>query len=142
LKHLRPAPKRRQQEKENNSMSLKLTTHQKGEVIIVVVSGKLTMGEGTSTLRTKIRELVASGSRRIVLNMADVSYMDSSGMGELIAAHTTVTTAGGEIKLLNLAKRVHDLLKLTKLYTVFEACEDEALAVNSFSMAKPAESQA
>lgn len=123
-------------------MSLKLTTHQKGEVIVVVVSGKLTMGEGTSTLRTKIRELVASGSRRIVLNMADVSYMDSSGMGELIAAHTTVTTAGGEIKLLNLAKRVHDLLKLTKLYTVFEAFEDEALAVNSFSMAKPAESQA
>ncbi|MGA2195628.1 MAG: STAS domain-containing protein [Bryobacteraceae bacterium] len=122
-------------------MSVKLTTHQKGEVIIVVASGKLTMGEGASTLRTKIRELVASGSRRIVLNMADVSYMDSSGMGELIAAHTTVTTAGGEIKLLNLAKRVHDLLKLTKLYTVFEAFEDEAAAVASFSMAKPAETQ-
>ena len=123
-------------------MSLKLTTHQKGEVIIVVASGKLTLGEGASTLRTKIRELVASGSRRIVLNMADVSYMDSSGMGELIAAHTTVTTAGGEIKLLNLAKRVHDLLKLTKLYTVFEAFEDEAAAVASFSTAKPAEIQA
>ena len=122
-------------------MSVKLTTHQKGEVIIVVASGKLTMGEGASTLRTKIRELVASGSRRIVLNMADVSYMDSSGMGELIAAHTTVTTAGGEIKLLNLAKLVHDLLKLTKLYTVFEAFEDEAAAVASFSMAKPAETQ-
>ena len=122
-------------------MSVKLTTHQKGEVIIVVASGKLTMGEGASTLRTKIRELVASGSRRIVLNMADVSYMDSSGMGELIAAHTTVTTAGGEIKLLNLAKRVHDLLKLTKLYTVFEAFEDEAAAVASFSVAKPAETQ-
>jgi len=117
-------------------MSVKLTTHQKGEVIILVASGKLTMGEGTSTFRTKIREVVASGSRRIVLNMADVSYMDSSGMGELIAAHTTVTTAGGEIKLLNLAKRVHDLLKLTKLYTVFEAFEDEASAVNSFSAAK------
>jgi len=123
-------------------MSVKLTTHQKGEVIIVVASGKLTMGEGASTLRTKIRELVASGSRRIVLNMADVSYMDSSGMGELIAAHTTVTTAGGEIKLLHLAKRVHDLLKLTKLYTVFEAFEDEASAVNSFSAAKPTGTQA
>jgi anti-sigma B factor antagonist len=123
-------------------MSVKLTTHQKGEVIVVVASGKLTMGEGTSTLRTKIRELVASGSRRIVLNMADVSYMDSSGMGELIAAHTTVTTAGGEIKLLHLAKRVHDLLKLTKLYTVFEAFEDEASAVNSFSAAKPTGTQA
>ena len=123
-------------------MSVKLTTHQKGEVIIVVASGKLTMGEGTSALRSKIRELVASGSRRIVLNMADVSYMDSSGMGELIAAHTTVTTAGGEIKLLNLAKRVHDLLKLTKLYTVFETFEDEASAVDSFSVAKTAGLQA
>jgi|ERR1039457_4001656 anti-sigma B factor antagonist len=133
---------RRQQGKENHSMSVKLTTHQKGEVIIVVASGKLTMGEGTSALRTKIRELVASGSRRIVLNMADVSYMDSSGMGELIAAHTTVTTAGGEIKLLNLAKRVHDLLKLTKLYTVFEAFEDEASAVDSFWVVKPTGTQA
>ena len=123
-------------------MSLKLTTHQKGEVIVVDTSGKVMLGEGTSTLRTKIRELVASGSRRIVLNMADVSYMDSSGMGELIAAHTTVTTAGGEIKLLHLAKRVHDLLKLTKLYTVFEAFEDEAAAVASFAMAKPAEIRA
>jgi anti-sigma B factor antagonist len=99
------------------------------------------MGEGTSTLRTKIRELVDGGARRIVLNMADVSYMDSSGLGELIAAHTTVTTAGGEIKLLNLAKRVHDLLKLTKLYTVFEAFEDEPSAIASFRMAKPAEIQ-
>jgi anti-sigma B factor antagonist len=123
-------------------MSVKLTTHQKGEVIIVVASGKLTLGEGASTLRTKIRELVASGSRRIVLNLADVSYMDSSGMGELIAAHTTVTTAGGEIKLLNLAKRVHDLLKLTKLYTVFEAFEDEASAVDSFWVVKPTGTQA
>jgi len=113
-------------------MSVKLTTHQKGEVIVVVASGKLTMGEGASTLRTKIRELVASGSRRIVLNMADVSYMDSSGLGELIGAHTTVTTAGGEIKLLNLAKRVHDLLKLTKLYTVFEVFESESAAITSF----------
>src|ERR1035438_5895015 len=82
-------------------MSVKLTTHEKGDVTVVVASGKLTMGEGASALRTKIRELVASGSRRIVLNMADVSYMDSSGMGELIGAHTTVTTAGGEIKLLD-----------------------------------------
>ena len=116
-------------------MSVKLTTHQKGEVIIVVASGKLTMGEGTSALRTKIRELVAGGSRRIVLNLADVTYMDSSGLGELVAAHTTVTTAGGEMKLLNLAKRVHDLLKLTKLYTVFEVFEDEASAVSSFPVA-------
>jgi anti-sigma B factor antagonist len=79
---------------------------------------------------------VEGGSRRIVLNLADVTYMDSSGLGELVAAHTTVTTAGGEMKLLNLAKRVHDLLKLTKLYTVFEAFEDEDSAVDSFTVAK------
>jgi anti-sigma B factor antagonist len=117
-------------------MSVKLTTRENGDVTIVDVSGKLTLGEETNTLRTKIRELVAAGSRRIVLNLADVSYMDSSGLGEFIGAHTTVTTAGGEMKLLNLAKRVHDLLKITKLYTVFEVFEDEAAAVSSFSVAK------
>ena len=120
-------------------MSVKLTTHESGGVVIVDTNGKLTLGEGTSALRTKIRELVAAGSRRIVLNLADVSYMDSSGLGELIGAHTTVITAGGEMKLLNLAKRVHDLLKLTKLYTVFEVFEDEAAAVASFSTVKAGE---
>jgi anti-sigma B factor antagonist len=119
-------------------MSVKLTTRENGDVIIVDTAGKLTLGEGTSTLRTKIRELVAGGSRRIVLNLADVSYMDSSGLGELIGAHTTIATAGGEMKLLNLAGHVHDLMKVTKLYTVFETFEDEAAAVNSFSAAKSA----
>ena len=113
-------------------MSVKLTTHQNGDVTIVDVSGKLTLGEATSALRETIRDLVNTGSKDIVLNMADVSYMDSSGLGELVGAHTTVTTAGGEIKLLNLAKRVHDLLKVTKLYTVFEVFEDETAAVKSF----------
>jgi anti-sigma B factor antagonist len=79
-------------------MSVKLTTHEQRDVIVVDASGRLTLGEGTSSLRTKIRELVQGGSRRIVLNMADVTYMDSSGLGELIAAHTTITTAGGEMK--------------------------------------------
>jgi len=117
-------------------MSVTLTTRVNGDVSIVDASGKLTLGEETSALRTRIRELVAGGSKRIILNLADVSYMDSSGLGELIGAHTTVTTAGGEMKLLNLAKRVHDLLKITKLYTVFEAFEDEATAVSSFTAAK------
>jgi anti-sigma B factor antagonist len=117
-------------------MSVTLTTHKNGDVTIVDASGKLVLGEETSALRAKIRELVAGGSKRIILNLADVSYMDSSGLGELIGAHTTVTTAGGEMKLLHLAKRVHDLLKITKLYTVFEAFEDEATAVSSFTVAK------
>jgi anti-sigma B factor antagonist len=121
---------------------MKLTTHEKGDVVIVETSGKLTLGEGTSALRDKLRELVEGGSRRILVNMADVTYIDSSGLGELVAAHTTATTAGGEIKLLNLAKRVHDLLKVTKLCTVFETFEDEASALSSFSVAKPAYLQA
>jgi anti-sigma B factor antagonist len=116
-------------------MSVKLTTRQRGEVIIVDASGRLTLGEGTSTLRAKMRELVEGGSRRIVLNMAEITYIDSSGLGELVAAYTTVTTAGGKLKLLNLAKRVHDLLQITKLYTVFQTFEDEASAADSFSAA-------
>ena len=123
-------------------MSVNLITHKKGDVIIVDVSGRLTLGEGTSALRATMRELVEGGSRRIVLNMADVTYMDSSGLGELVAAYTTVTTAGGELKLLNLAKRVHELLYITKLYTVFETFEDEASAIASFSVAKPTALQA
>lgn len=117
-------------------MSVKLTTHQNGGVTIIDIDGKLTLGEGTSTLRTKVRELVAGGSKQIVLNMENVDYIDSSGLGELIGAHTTVTTAGGEMRLLHLAKRVHDLLKITKLYTVFEVFEDEASAVASFTASK------
>lgn len=120
-------------------MSVKLTTHEKGDVIIVEASGRLTLGEGTSTLRKKMRELVDAGSRRIVLNMADVTYIDSSGVGELVAAYTTVTAAGGELKLSILGKRVHELLYITKLCTVFESFEHEASAIASFSVAKPAE---
>ena len=123
-------------------MSVKLTTHEEGNVIIVNASGRLTLGEGTSALRKRMRELVDAGSGRIVLNMADVTYIDSSGVGELVAAYTTVTAAGGELKLSNLAKRVHELLYITKLCTVFESFEDEASAIASFSLAKPAELQA
>jgi anti-sigma B factor antagonist len=114
-------------------MSVKLSTREQSGVVILDTNGTLTLGEGTSALRNKVRELVAAGSHNLVLNLADVTYMDSSGLGELIGAHTTITTAGGEMKLLNLAKRVHDLLKITKLYTVFEVFEDEAAALASFA---------
>jgi anti-sigma B factor antagonist len=115
-------------------MSVKLAIHGKGDVIVVNVSGRLTLGEGTSTLRTKIRELVEGGSRWIVLDMGEVTYVDSSGLGELVASHTAVTRAGGKIKLLNLNKGVNDLLVLTKLSTVFESFKDEATAVDSFAV--------
>jgi anti-sigma B factor antagonist len=119
-------------------MNIKLTNHEKGEVVIVEVSGKLTLGEGTLALRSNMRMLVDGGFTRILLNMAGVTYIDSSGVGELIAAYTTVTTERGEMKLLNLAKRTHDLLKITKLYTVFETFEDEVSAIASFSVTRQA----
>ena len=97
--------------------------------------------ETTGILKAGVKPLLTEG-RTVVLDLTNVSYMDSSGLGELIGAHTTVITAGGEMKLLNLAKRVHDLLKLTKLYTVFEVFEDEAAAVASFSTVKTGEAGA
>ena len=118
-------------------MSLQLTTHEKNDVMIVDASGRLALGASTSLLRNKLRELSDGGSKMILLNLAGVTYIDSSGLGELVAAYTTVTAGGGQMKLLNLAKRVHDLLQITKLYTVFETFEDEALAMGSFSVAEP-----
>lgn len=108
---------------------------------IVDTSGKLTLGEGTSALRDQMRDLMARGSSRVLLNMAGVTHMDSSGLAELVAAYTAVTAAGGEMKLLNLASRAHDLLQIAKLYTVFETFEDEASAIASFPVAKPTDLQ-
>lgn len=123
-------------------MTIKLTLHEENDVTTVEISGKLTLGEATNTLRTTIRELVEDGFRRILLNMAEVPYIDSSGVGELIGAYTNVTNAGGEMKLLNLARHTHDLLKITKLYTIFETFEDEATAIRSFSAIEPTAMQA
>ena len=82
---------------------------------------------------TPIRDLAAGGKKKLLLNLAEVSYIDSSGIGEMVSGFTTVTNQGGQVKLLNLTKRVKDLLQITKLYTVFEVFEDEAAAVRSFS---------
>jgi anti-sigma B factor antagonist len=117
-------------------MSVKLTTRHRDGVAIVETSGKVTLGEGTSTLRRNIRELVDTGTRQIILNMADVTYMDSSGVGELLASHTTVAAAGGELKLLNVSPRVHEILAITRMDTIFEIFDDEQLAVDSFSLDK------
>jgi anti-sigma B factor antagonist len=119
-------------------MSMKMAIHEKNGVSVVAMSGKLTLGESTSALRNKIHELSERGSGRILLDMADLTYIDSSGVGELVAAHAAVANAGGDMKLLNLARRVHDLLKVTKLYTVFEVFEDEGPAIGSFATAKAA----
>ncbi len=114
-------------------MSAKLTVRQVGDVVVVDAVGRLTLGEGSSTFRDTLRDLVAKGNKKIVLNLGEVSYIDSSGIGELVSAFTTVTNQGGQFKLLNLTKRVQDLLQITKLYTVFEVFDDEAAAVASFA---------
>ena len=114
-------------------MSMKVNTRQVDGVTILDLSGRITLGEGSVTLRDAVRDLVAKGDKNILLNLGDVSYIDSSGIGELVSAFTSVKNSGGELKLLNLTKKVHDLLQITKLYTVFDVKDDETSAVGSFS---------
>ena len=114
-------------------MSVKLTTRQVGDVTVMDVAGRITLGEGSATLRDAMRDMVSKGQKKILLNLGEVSYIDSSGIGELVSGFTTVTNSGGALKLLNLNKRVKDLLQITKLYTVFDVHEDEASAIRSFA---------
>ena len=113
-------------------MTMKASTRQVYVVTIIDLSGRITLGEGSVVLRDTIRESVGKGVKKILLNLGDVTYIDSSGIGELVSAYTTVRNQGGELKLLNLTKKVHDLLQITKLYTVFDVRDDEAGAVGSF----------
>lgn len=114
-------------------MSIQVTTRQVGDVSVIDVTGRITLGEGASTLRESIRDLVAKGNKKILLNLSDVSYIDSSGIGELVSGFTTVTNQGGVLKLLGLTKRVKDLLQITKLYTVFDVYDEETSAIRSFA---------
>jgi anti-sigma B factor antagonist len=113
-------------------VDLKIHTREVGDVTIVDLSGRITLGEETDVLRKTIRDLVAKETKKIVLNLANVSYIDSSGVGELVSSYTAVRNSGGELKLLNLTKKVHDLLQVTKLYTIFDIKDNEFMAVKSF----------
>ena len=113
-------------------MSVKLTNRQVGDVTVVDAAGRITLGEGASTFRDAIRDMVAKGNKKLLINLSEVSYIDSSGIGEMVSGFTTVTNSGGQLKLVGLSKRVKDLLQITKLYTVFEAFDDETEAVRSF----------
>jgi anti-sigma B factor antagonist len=114
-------------------VSMKVTTRQVDGITVLDLSGRITLGEGSVQLRDAVRDLLAKGSKLILLNLADVNYIDSSGIGELVSAYTTVRNQGGELKLLNLTKKVHDLLQITKLYTVFDVKDDEASAIASYA---------
>ena len=114
-------------------MSMKASNRQVDGVTVVDMSGRITLGEGSVILRDTIRDLVGKGQKKILLNLGDVTYIDSSGIGELVSAFTAVRREGGELKLLNLTKKVHDLLQITKLYTVFDIKDDETAAIKSFA---------
>ena len=114
-------------------MTMKLTSRQVGGITVVDLTGRLTLGDDTAAFRETIKAIAAKGNKHIVLNLADVTYIDSAGIGELVGAYTSMRNQGGDLKLLNLTKRVHDLLQITKLYTVFEVLEDETQAVAAFS---------
>lgn len=114
-------------------MSIEFSTRQSDGITIVDLRGRLTLGEGTATVRDTVHNLLSAGQKRILLNLGNVNYIDSSGIGELVSAFTTAKRQGGELKLMNLNRKIHDLLQITKLHTVFDVKDDEALAVKSFS---------
>ena len=114
-------------------MKMTASTRLVGGVTIVDLSGRIVLGEESAALRDLVRNLISEGNKKILLNLRNVNYIDSSGLGELVSGFTSMQSGGGELKLLNLTKRVRDLLQITKLYTVFDITDDEATSVNSFS---------
>lgn len=113
-------------------MALLIDSREVAHVTILDVRGRIVLGDEIHSLREAVRNLVAEGKKKIILNLADVDYIDSSGVGELVGCFTTVRNAGGELKLLNLTQKVHDVLHVTKLYTVFDIRDNEFTAVKSF----------
>ena len=113
-------------------VKMQTATRQVGEVTVLDISGRITLGEGNVILREIVRDLADKGRKEIVLNLGEVQYIDSSGIGELVKAHATLRNQGGQLKLTNLNKRVHDLLQMTRLSAVFDIQKDEASAIESF----------
>jgi anti-sigma B factor antagonist len=111
---------------------LNFRERQAGDVTVLDLDGKITIGEGSVTLRTAIRRLLEEGKKKILLNLANVGYVDSSGIGELVSSFTTTNKEGGQLKLLNLTQKIQDLLAITKLLTVFDVYEDEESALQSY----------
>ena len=113
-------------------MALSIHSREVDGVTVLDMSGRITLGEGSVQLRDAVRDLIGKGSKSILLNLGDVNYIDSSGLGELVSAFTTAKNQSGEVKLLSLTRKVKDVLQLTKLYTVFDIYDDEASAIASF----------
>ncbi len=116
-------------------MNLKTSTRIVNGIVIVDIIGQLRLGEGTNVVRDLVRDLMGKNYKNILLNLADVRHIDSAGVGELMSCYTSVRNQGGQFKLMNLSKNVHDLLQITKLYTVFDIAENEGNALQSFQSA-------
>jgi anti-sigma B factor antagonist len=112
---------------------MKIETRTVGDVRILDCSGKITLGEGTMAVRNTVRDILKNNGKKIILNLADVNYIDSSGIGELVSTYSTVSNGGGQLKLLNLTKKIQELLAITKLLTVFQVFDNEQAALKSFS---------
>ena len=119
-------------------MHMTTSTRQAGSVTIVDIGGRIVLGEESAALRELVCELLSRGQKNILFNLGDVNYIDSSGLGNLVGAFTSVRKQGGELKLLNLTNKVNDLMQITRLYTVFEIMDDEAVAVKSFGLSAAA----
>ena len=119
-------------------MNMTATTRQAGGVTIVDISGRIVLGEESAALRDLVCDLLSKGHKRLLFNLGDVNYIDSSGLGYLVSAFTSVRKREGELKLLNLTNKVHDLLQITKLYTVFDIMDDEEVAIRSFGQSAAA----
>jgi anti-sigma B factor antagonist len=113
-------------------MSFRATSREVGDVTVIDMDGRITLGEGSALLRDLVREKLGKGHRKILMNLGGINYIDSTGLGELVSGYRLVKSEGGELKLLNLNKKVTDLLQITKLYTVFDIHNQEAEAVASF----------
>jgi len=113
-------------------VALTIASREVDGVAVLDLSGRITLGEGSVQVRDAIRELLGKGRKNILLDLGEVNYIDSSGLGELVSAYTSARNQGAALKLLKLTKKVHDLLQLTKLYTVFDIYDDEAAAIASF----------
>jgi anti-sigma B factor antagonist len=114
-------------------VKMEIKSRQLEDIVILAVTGRITLGEGNVMLREVVRDLADNGTRKVVLNLSEVNYIDSSGVGELVKTHTTIHNKGGQLKLSSLNKRVHDLLEMTRLSAVFDVHNDEASAIESFN---------
>jgi anti-sigma B factor antagonist len=126
-------PRRARRRKAGRIAGMEIAERKVSDVTILDLTGKMTLGEGDELLKERINGLLAAGNKKIILNLEGVPYIDSAGLGEVVRTHTTVSRQGGSLKLLNLTKRIEDLLSITKLLTVFDTYESEADAVKSFT---------